>query len=57
MHWFDMEKKKSRQCIKYFEVKGRMPVDKPKKTWDEVLRRDLETRGLIRKDPQNHAGW
>lgn len=26
-----------------------MAMGRPKKTWDEVLRKDLETRGLIYK--------
>lgn len=32
--------------VKHFEVEGRVPVTRPRKTWDETLRKCLESKVL-----------
>lgn len=35
----------SRKSVKCTEEEDKVPVGKPKKTWHEVLRKDLQSRG------------
>lgn len=43
--------------VKYSKVKGRVPVGKPRKTWDDVLRKDLESIGIDRQVARTDAVW
>lgn len=39
--------------FKHFEVEGRMTMDRARKTWDKVLKKDLETKGIDRQVARN----
>lgn len=43
--------------IKQFEVEGRFPVGGPKKTWNEVLKQDQESKGHHWKVSHNLVDW
>lgn len=45
------------EYFKYFEVEGRMLVDRLRKTWHEVLRKDLESQGIDRQVVLNYVAW
>lgn len=32
--------------VKHFEVEGAVPEDRPKNTWDKILRKELQSQGL-----------
>lgn len=48
-----------KSVFQHFKPKGRVPVGKSKTTWDEVLRKDIESKGLAtchqvtKTDPSN----
>ena len=37
------------RCVKHFELKGRISLERPRKTWDGILRKDLERNGTDRQ--------
>jgi len=38
-------------------VEGRVPVGRPRKIWDEVLRKGLESKGTDRLVAFGHVAW
>lgn len=46
-----------RMMLKKIQGKGRMPVARPKRTKNEVLKKNLENKGLDSKVAHNHASY
>jgi len=40
-----------------YEVEGSRPIDKPKRTWKEVVQKDCKARNLNRDDAMDHGRW
>lgn len=59
--WFGQVERKVKNYwikhIKHFEVEGRVPVGRPRKTRNNVLRKHLESKWLDKKVAHNHAAW
>ena len=49
MHWL-------KKCMK-FEVEGKKPVGRPRKTWSEVIRKDMKDWGLKEEMALNRREW
>lgn len=41
--WREKDDNDYMKCVKYNEVGGRVSTSRSKESWDEVLKRDLET--------------
>ncbi len=51
LHWFGHVERKKNVWVKtvtYSELEGKVPESRPRKIWDEVLRKDLENKGIVR---------
>ncbi len=51
---------RSESCInsvRKIEVDGSKGRGRPKKTWDEVVKNDMEARGLTAVDPGDRSAW
>lgn len=61
LHWFGhMERRDGSDWgkhVQYFEVEGKVLFSRPRKRWDEVLRNDLENKGINRQAAHKHMGW
>ena len=51
LHWSGHVEKKNEndwvKPVKHFEVEGKMPVGRLNKTWNEVLKKDPESKGKV----------
>src|SRR5260221_4405078 len=61
LRWFGHVKRKDdcdwvKGCT-VLEVEGPKPRGRPKKTWMEVVKRNVKVMGLRREDAQDHVEW
>jgi hypothetical protein len=61
LRWFGhVERKDDEDWVKRctsFEVEGPKPKGRPKKTWMELVRNDMVSKGLRREDAQDRVKW
>lgn len=43
--------------VKHFEMEWWVPAGKQNKTWDEILRKNVESKGLDKPAAHNSAAW
>jgi hypothetical protein len=61
LRWFGHVERKDdedwvKRCIS-FEVEGTKPRGRPRKTWMELVRNDMASKGLRRQDAQDRVRW
>jgi len=47
-----------KKCMELeYEVEGSRPIDRPKRTWKEVVQKDCQARNLNKEDAMDRGRW